>query len=99
MFGPPSSSSRVRIPFARSASSPSWSRSRSSSAASSSEASFSNRASSIRSLLGEPQERLAFEAHGKPFGDYLGTERTVETERRLVPVEHLPLEAPAALPY
>src|SRR3954464_6870990 len=97
MFGPPSSSSRVRMPFARSASTPSCSRSRASRAESSSPASFSNLASSMfRSLLAKAAEGVAFEAHGEPFGHHLGAQRSIEAERRLVPVQHLPLEPPAS---
>lgn len=41
-------------------------------------------------------QRVARDAEGGPFVDRDGAERTIEADRRFVPVEHRPLEAAAA---
>src|SRR6185437_3881490 len=45
---------------------------------------------------GEPRQRLASEPRDPPVREHARAERLVEADRRLVPVEHRPLKAPAA---
>src|SRR3974390_3298405 len=48
------------------------------------------------SVACQPLERCAAQAHGGPFVQRHGAEAAVEADRRLVPVEHRPVEPPAA---
>src|SRR5271157_3926420 len=52
--------------------------------------------SSVFGLRGEYAQFLSAYTHGEPFLHDLGAERFVELEGGCVPVEHLPLKAPAA---